>query len=179
MQIHPNKWKKFDNIKDAFYAYVTTTDKDKCWEWEGATQLKNLHYGKLWFKNKCYLAHRISYRLHKGDIPKDLCVMHICDNAKCVNPDHLKTGTNTENMQDCTDKGRRPYKKGYQPFQFRDLYGEKNGNAKVTNIQINEIKDKFRRGVSASSLMAEYGLSKTNIYRYRKIALEEKEYARG
>jgi predicted XRE-type DNA-binding protein len=32
--------------------------------------------------------------------------MHICDNPKCINPDHLKAGTFKENSQDMSRKGR-------------------------------------------------------------------------
>lgn len=42
--------------------------------------------------------------LRKGH---QLVAMHLCDNDWCVNPDHLKMGTQQENVQDCVAKGRR------------------------------------------------------------------------
>jgi hypothetical protein len=42
--------------------------------------------------------------LRKG---RKMVAMHLCDQPWCVNPDHLKIGTQQENVQDCVAKGRR------------------------------------------------------------------------
>lgn len=75
-----------------------------CWEWTG--KLDYLGYGRLGFKNKLVLAHRLSWRAHKGEIPDGLCVLHKCDNRKCINPDHLFLGTHQDNMADRDRKKR-------------------------------------------------------------------------
>ena len=68
--------------------------------------VKNFYTGNKTFINKNIgnkkeeRAHRISYRLHKGPIPKDIVVRHKCDVRLCVNPDHLELGTHQDNMND-------------------------------------------------------------------------------
>lgn len=68
-----------------------------CWLWTGA--VINSGYGAF-HHDRFLLAHRWSYWFHKGEIPSDHVVRHRCDTKTCVNPDHLETGTEVENMQD-------------------------------------------------------------------------------
>ncbi|MDO7847580.1 HNH endonuclease [Hymenobacter sp. M29] len=79
--------------------------KEGCWEWTGYKNPKG--YGYLMVKaGKPTGAHRFSYELHKGPIPKGLFVCHTCDNPVCSNPDHLFLGTVKDNTQDMVKKGR-------------------------------------------------------------------------
>ncbi len=67
-----------------------------CWIW-----LKGLMpagYGCFGYKGKTVLAHRISYEVAKGPIPKGLQIDHICRVRCCVNPDHLRCVTIRENV---------------------------------------------------------------------------------
>ena len=76
----------------------------ECWEWTGC--LNGTGYGAFRWKQRGWLAHRYSYTLHNGPIPAGQFVLHRCDNPKCIRPDHLWLGTQTENMKDCAAKGR-------------------------------------------------------------------------
>jgi hypothetical protein len=63
------------------------------------------------------LAHRISYELAHGPVPDGLMLLHKCDNPSCINPQHLRVGTQAENVADMMAKGRenrdpRPYHRG-------------------------------------------------------------------
>lgn len=81
----------------------------ECWEWSGATN-GSKGYGVMWapevgHSGRAYV-HRVSYMLAFGPIADGMFVLHRCDNPKCVRPEHLFLGTNTDNMRDCAAKGR-------------------------------------------------------------------------
>lgn len=104
---------------------------DGCWLWLG---LRNeLGYGSVTGENRKPLAaHRASYQLTYGPIPKGMFVCHRCDNPSCVRPDHLFLGTPADNMHDAQEKGRKPSvrkngcKRGH-PFTPENFYQFKDG----------------------------------------------------
>lgn len=68
-----------------------------CWLWCGATD--RLGYGVMRIAGKLKKAHRISYEIHRGDIPPGLCLDHLCRVRNCVNPEHLEPVTPGENTR--------------------------------------------------------------------------------
>ena len=81
-----------------------------CWQWTAA---KCLGYGRFGFNKKTLLAHRISYTLIKGEIPRGLVLDHICRNTSCVNPEHLDIVTHKENIQRVPVERREKCNKGH------------------------------------------------------------------
>jgi len=91
-----------------FYKRIKKTDNETdCWEWQ--SRIDRYGYGEYRFKskNKQYqrIAHRVALKLTGVDVEGHL-VLHSCDNRKCCNPNHLRTGTHQENMKDMRDRGR-------------------------------------------------------------------------
>jgi hypothetical protein len=88
-----------------FWSQVARDSDSKCWEWQAG--LNKQGYGMMRFDGPPENAHRISWKLANGrNIPPGMCVMHSCDNRRCVNPAHLSLGTHEQNMADMVAKGR-------------------------------------------------------------------------
>jgi hypothetical protein len=91
-----------DDQVTRFWGRVQKTDT--CWLYTGAM---NEHgYGLVNVKGKIYKAHRFAYLLLAGPIPDGLFLCHQCDTPACVRPDHMFVGTQKDNLQDMSRKGR-------------------------------------------------------------------------
>lgn len=77
---------------------------DSCWLWTGSKIVGG--YGSIFYEGRSQKAARVLYEITKGPIPDGLYLLHECDNPPCVNPDHLKPGTQAQNMADCDKRGR-------------------------------------------------------------------------
>lgn len=91
--------------KEDFYSWLEPNGD--CLEWSGGKHRQG--YGLTFcptFK-KMVTTHRMAYELEFGDIPKDMHVLHKCDNPPCCNPEHLFLGTHQDNMDDMRQKGRK------------------------------------------------------------------------
>ncbi len=144
---------------EQFWSKVNKTDG--CWEWTGTIMRSG--YGHFSINNRYQLAHRISYKMHFGAIPPGLCVLHQCDNRRCVRPEHLFLGTKKDNAQDAIAKDRF-------------TTGERNGVRKkkelhkITDAEVSEIiqryggRKRYERGnVTYKQIANDYGVSKTLI----------------
>jgi len=63
-------------------------------------------YPRIQINKRRTKLHRYIWEINYGDIPKGLVVMHKCDNTQCINIEHLKLGTQADNVLDCKNKGR-------------------------------------------------------------------------
>lgn len=113
-----------EKVKARFWSKVLVGSKDECWPWNGCG--KKSRYGILSVseggKRRNKLAHRISYEIHNGSLPRSVngvggptnVVMHLCHNRNCVNPHHLALGDNDENLRQTSDL-RQANPKLYRP----------------------------------------------------------------
>lgn len=93
---------------DRFWSKVDKSGE--CWNWTGARTAPGWHgmfaSDATRAGRTMVLAHRHSWALANGPVPDGLNVLHRCDNAGCVRPDHLFLGTHSDNMRDRSAKGR-------------------------------------------------------------------------
>ncbi len=79
-------------------------NKKGCWLWQLSL---NRGYGIFSYMNTPFSSHLISWMIATNQIlQKDLCIRHKCINQKdCCNPEHLCSGTYSQNALDTSRKG--------------------------------------------------------------------------
>lgn len=129
--------------KDFWEKVDRTSGPDACWIWIRA--LKSDGYGSCLFLGE-QLAHRAAWKLLVGEIPTGLCVLHTCDNRKCVNPKHLFLGTRTDNNLDRDTKGRtaRGDKSSARLHIESRPRGELNARSKLKDAEVLEIRRLYK-----------------------------------
>lgn len=88
-----------------FWSKIDVKGANECWPWKRSLR-GSLGYGQFRIGDRICDAHRIALELGKGPLKKGRYVCHSCDSPKCCNPRHLFAGTQKNNMDDMTDKGR-------------------------------------------------------------------------
>ncbi len=146
--------KKRTPLQTRFWAKVERSAADECWMWAGATEVSGygfLHRGGKargdWVK-----AHRLSWEIHNGKIPKGMCVCHHCDTPACVNPSHLFLGTRADNNRDRTIKGRTA-----------DHHGANNPNAKLTPTDVKQIRKLREQGLTQQAIADQFGVKQAYV----------------
>lgn len=119
-----------------------------CWIWQGFKDRDG--YGRMRLNGKERFTHRIAYETWVAPLEVGKVIMHICDIPACCNPEHLKQGTQGENNRDCAAKGRKPK-------------GSANGNAKLTEKQVEWMRKLFTRGISGESLSQIFNISRVQV----------------
>ena len=83
-----------DSRIGALFKAKTREDGD-CLIWTGA-QIKG--YGALHHQRRVVYAHRFAWEREHGPIPEGMHVDHVCHTPACVNPDHLRLATPSQNI---------------------------------------------------------------------------------
>lgn len=147
---YPKEWDRttwYPSAIDRFWGLISPEPNSGCWIFLGAKA--SFGHTRIRAGKKNWFAHRFSYVLHYGPIPKRMSILHKCDNPACVNPDHLFIGTRADNIHDMDRKGRR-----------RQVRGEKCSFAKLSADQVRHIRRKEMRQMAYA---AHYGISQSVI----------------
>lgn len=146
-----------------FWAMVDVGNVDDCWNWK-ASCMRGGYGGFKYYINpldrktrKQISAHRFSYIITNGDIPRGLLVCHSCDNPKCCNPKHLFIGTQTDNMRDMVFKGRSG-----------NNSGTRNGRAILDEGKVKDIKKLIANKKTDVEIACIYAVASSTIWQIRR-----------
>lgn len=115
-------------------------------------------YGMQQHRGRSVTSHRLAYAKSRGielDDIKGMVVMHECDTPRCINPDHLRLGTQKQNIDDKVEKNRQ-------------AKGSKHGIAKLCEGTAALIRSEYRKGVRGKgcySLAKKYGVNQSTVFR--------------
>lgn len=162
-------------LPQRFWDKVQITET--CWIWIGGKRDSRpaMAYGCFYWQGARGSSHIIVWTIANERPSGGLDVCHKCDNPSCVNPSHLFLGTRSENMRDCSRKGRtgpqrhpesraRGERHGSKTKPERLRRGENNPIHKLTEENVIEIKKSLRQGCTKLSLARAYGVSEKAIY---------------
>lgn len=135
---------------EAKVAYYTDVGKPgECWPWQSSRNPKG--YPEIKWEGRKRQVHRLM-----SGVPDHLQVRHTCDNAWCVNPAHWLFGTNDDNVNDKRARGR---------LHLSICLGEKNGLAKLTRRDVQQIKWSLEK---SSVLATRFNVSQNAIWKIRR-----------
>lgn len=137
---------------------------DGCWEYRG--RLNRYGYGTIRYRGVQQSTHRLAWTLARGSIPAGSCVLHHCDNPRCVRPSHLFLGSHADNMADKCAKGRAA--RGASVHRHRPPpppVGERNPRAKLTWTAVAAIGEAIRGGATRAQVGRRFGVAPSTISR--------------
>lgn len=147
-----------DKVKNRFKDKFVICRNSECWEWRG--QISYNGESLFWYKGKTLRAHRISYEIYISKIPVGLCVLHKCNNQRCVNPKHLFLATRKNIAQDVVKKGRHC---GFSGSKHQ--IGSKHPRAKITENDVIEIRKMGKRNILHAEIAKKFNVSRNCIRR--------------
>lgn len=144
-----------DWTKEQAKAYINSNIEitgDGCHEWQRS--LTKDGYGQFATPIRGIKGvHRLAYALANDFTftSRDQQVMHLCDNRRCCNPDHLELGTAVENMRHAWERG-----------SFTNA-GENNPKSKIDDSIVTEMLDRFLAGETRDELAVRYGVHRSTV----------------
>jgi hypothetical protein len=125
--------------------------KTRCHLWTGATVKGHGVIGLGASEDGIGYAHRVAWKLYTGRDPVDQ-VLHRCGVRACVRRSHLFEGSQADNVKDCVEKRR-------------NNIGERNGMAKLTEENVEEIKALRADGMTQENIAARFQVKQNTISR--------------
>jgi len=122
---------------ERFHSHVSVHPKTQCWHWKAYKTKEG--YGNFSINGKSYRAHRFAYEYYREPLPEFVQggpeLHHTCATRGCVNPWHLELCESAEAHQ------------------------RKEGRAKLSRQQVEEIRLRYAAGEKQVHLAPEYGVN--------------------
>lgn len=123
-----------------------------CWLWTSAVRPSGHGEFSVSQARGNVSAHSYALELATGSAcPDGQEACHRCDNPPCVRPSHIYFGTRQQNTDDAWHRERHPV-------------GSERPAARLTEVQVEEIRVRYAGGESGSWLAKEFGMRPCSIY---------------
>lgn len=129
---------------------LRTQDCGDCRLWTGPKH-DAMGYARMFVDGRLQYVHRVAWELVNGPIPEGLVLLHSCDNPACIRAEHLSLGTQRDNVQDMLNKGRV------------DRRGDRANPAKLTWLQVREIRHLYSEGATRAELSDQFGICRSQV----------------
>jgi hypothetical protein len=132
-------------LKERMLAQIEIDQATGCWNWLGCG---SRFYGSIVNDNgKRVYPHKAMYEIDRGyTFKRGEQGLHTCDNTWCINPDHIRPGTQKQNMEDKSRKNRH-------------------GSAIVSRELAMVIRRRYHEGETAVALGIEYGITEQTAWK--------------
>lgn len=145
-----------------FWSKVNKTDD--CWLWTAAVSNPKIPeqidesraYGIFWDGKRLVSAHRFMYELKRRTLRPGEIVMHLCDVPRCVNPEHLQAGSQSDNLRQAVERGRH---------RTNPCYGSRHSGSKLTEKKVECIKQMAADGLTHRVIAKHFGVAYSLITR--------------
>lgn len=120
-------------LSERFWEKVFIIEEaDACWPWKGRTMHIRGDNGEH------FNARRVSYVLNVGEIPEGMRVSNLCDDKRCVRPNHLEAGKAAAK-------------------------GSGHPRAKLTEWRVLALVDDLRKGMKGVAAAHKYGITASTV----------------
>ena len=147
--VNPDHLIKLTSIMDRIVRHIVVSENG-CHLFMGHRNKDG--YGRIGKGNSLVFVHREMFKHHNPEFEITGVIMHTCDTPNCVNPEHLRHGTQAENIADMVEKGRRVTVKG-----------SAQKDAKLTELDIPKIRQRLKYGATYANIARDYFVSETTI----------------
>lgn len=139
-------------VEERFWSKVAKKGPDDCWLWlasssshvEGTADAK-FKMPQFSFNSRRTQATHVAWILTHGALPATAMIFRSCSNVRCVNPNHLRAGTEKNSTNRRLAKGRH-------------TRCEWSPAAKLTRKEVREIRKAYSEGVTQKALSVKYGV---------------------